>query len=330
MKILFNRPIKEQAWGGGSHFITSLYYYLVKKGIDVTFNFENNIDLIFMFEPRSDNNHPGIEQILEYQKYKKTPVIQRINDTDIARHAYGLSPHDPPWRIKTLLHANQFVDHTIFISEWVKNHYMGHGYNRKERKDSVIVNGCNLDYFYPEDTTDKKNTKLKVVTHHWSDNPMKGLDMYIAMDKICQNNNNIEFTYLGRYPSGYTPKATKIIPPVYGKKIGDILRAHNLYITGARFEACGMHHIEAASCGLPVIYHKDGGAINEVCKEYGFEINSVDDLLKALSFYSSKENRKTHIDNIDYDYLSNERCNFRYYECIISLINSFDDTCEEK
>ena len=52
MKILFNRPIKEQAWGGGSHFITSLYYYLVKKGIEVTFNFEDNIDLIFMFEPR--------------------------------------------------------------------------------------------------------------------------------------------------------------------------------------------------------------------------------------------------------------------------------------
>ena len=70
MKILFNRPIKEQAWGGGSHFITSLYYYLVKKGIEVTFNFEDNIDLIFMFEPRSDAKHPGIDQILEYQKYK--------------------------------------------------------------------------------------------------------------------------------------------------------------------------------------------------------------------------------------------------------------------
>ena len=287
MKVLFNRPIKEHAWGGGSHFITSLYYYLVGKGIEVTFNFEKNIDLIFMFEPRRDNNHPGIEQILEYQKYKKTPVIQRINDTDIARHAYGLSPHDPPWRIKTLLHANQFVDHTIFISEWVKNHYIEHGYNRKERKDSVIINGCNPDYFYPKDNINNKNNKLKVVTHHWSDNPMKGLDLYIAMDEI-----------------------------------GDVLRSHNLYITGARFEACGMHHIEAAACGLPVIYHKDGGAINEVCKKYGYEINSSNDLLKSLKFYSSKENRKKHSDNINYDYLSNERCNFHYYECIISLINS--------
>ena len=323
MKIFFNRPIKKEAWGGGSHFITNLYRYLCNKNIEVTFTLDEDINLIFMFEPRTDGAHPGIREILKFKHSNniKIPIIQRINDTDIARHAYGLSPHDPPWRIKTLLHANQFVDHTIFISKWVKRHYEDHGYKKNSRDDSVIINGCNLNYFYPKKSDDKKSDVLKVITHHWSDNPMKGLDVYMAMDEICKRNPNIEFTYLGRYPKSYKPTATKILSPTYGVEIGKILRQNDVYITGARFEACGMHHIEAAACGLPVIFHKDGGAINEICEKYGTSISDYKELESSLNFYSNKINRQKKINNINYEFLSDERCNSQYYECILSLIN---------
>lgn len=319
MKILFNRPIKKTAWGGGSHFITNLCEYLTNKGIEVTFSLEPDIDLMFMFDPRRDGKYPGLEDLLEFKKNKNIPIIQRINDTDIARHAYGLTPNDPPWRIKTLLYANKFVDFTIFISEWVKKHYAEHGYEKKNRNDKVIINGSNSKYFYPKET-EKKNKRLKVITHHWSDNPMKGLDVYKALDQICQNNSDIEFTYLGRYPKAYKPKATKIIPPVYGEAIGDILRAHDVYVTGARFEACGMHHIEAGSCGIPIIYHADGGAIPEICKNYGKEFNSGESLVKALNYFSVLENRKKSISRIDYNFLSQERCNNEYMQVIMSII----------
>ena len=30
-----------------------------------------------------------------------------------------------------------------------------------------------------------------------------------------------------------------------------------------------MHHVEGAQCGLPVIYHKDGGGVVDMCRRYG-------------------------------------------------------------
>jgi hypothetical protein len=55
MKIMLNRPIKKQAWGGGTHFITGFYNFLKSKGYEVCFEFEKDIDFIFMFDPRPDS-----------------------------------------------------------------------------------------------------------------------------------------------------------------------------------------------------------------------------------------------------------------------------------
>ena len=31
-KIMFNRPVKREPWGGGGHMIVALYDYLIKNG----------------------------------------------------------------------------------------------------------------------------------------------------------------------------------------------------------------------------------------------------------------------------------------------------------
>jgi len=319
MKIFFNRPVKEEAWGGGSHFITSLYRYLTLQGVEVTFDLENNIDLIMMFDPRQTSDGLGIDRLYSYKKKNRTPIVQRINDTDFARHAYGLSPHDKPWRTKTFLYANQFVDHTVFISNWVKDHYKTLGYLPGNRSYTVIINGCNTDFFYPNKNK-KDSDKLKLITHHWSDNPMKGQDVYIAIDQLCELDKSISFTYIGRYPKGYTPKNTTLIPPKYGSEIGDMLRAHDIYVTGARFEACGMHHIEAAACGLPIIYHKDGGAIPEICRNYGKEFSAIDELRKQIDYFKNQNNLNVHRKKINYSVLDNSLCCERYLNVFRKLL----------
>ena len=151
---------------------------------------------------------------------------------------------------------------------------------------------------------------------------MKGADVYLALDQVIQGRSDIEFTYLGRYPKvQYQPRRTNIIPPKYGTEIGDILRDHDVYVTGARFEACGMHHIEAASCGLPVIYHKDGGAIPSICSKYGREFDSLETLIEALEYFKDNKKINLAISNIDYNFLSQERCNNAYLQVIMKVIN---------
>ena len=268
-----------------------------------------------MFDPRPSSGLDCVNSIYQYKlRYPGTKIIQRINDTDIAR------PLDRPWRVQALLESNKIADHTVFISEWVKNHYVERGYNPK-KPNTVIINGCNQDWYFPISEKKLDRSNIRLITHHWSDNYMKGFDLYHYIDKIVENHENISFTYMGRYnKKDHDPKNSLIIEPKYGPEIGDVLRSHDIYVTAARWEACGMHHIEGSACGLPVIYHSSGGAIPEVCRNHGVEFSSLEEFLpslrKAIEDYESIRSR------IDYDYLSMSRCCQEYENVIKNLIGN--------
>ena len=148
---------------------------------------------------------------------------------------------------------------------------------------------------------------------------MKGFDIYNELDKVLDDKDDFTFTYIGRYFEGFKPKNIKIIPPLYGKKLGDELRKYDIYVTAARWEACGMHHIEGACCGLPILYHKEGGGINESCKNYGIEYYDIESLFKGLD--KLKESYFEYRNKIPHDFLSIKRCCEEYYKIIMDMFN---------
>ena len=56
-----------------------------------------------------------------------------------------------------------------------------------------------------------KNGKIRLCTHHFSDNYLKGFHIYNKLDEILPDYPNIEFTYIGNYNKNYRPKNIKII-----------------------------------------------------------------------------------------------------------------------
>ena len=306
MKIMFNRPTKREPWGGGTHFITGLYEYFLSMGHDVVFSLEPGISIIFMFDPRPNVGGDCVNSIYKYKLGNpECKVIQRINDTDKAR------PLDEPWRDRLLLYANQVADHTIFISRWIRDYYIDKGFDTS-KNHTVIVNGCNKSWYFPKKEKTLNIEKINLITHHWSDNFMKGFDIYNFLDRFVESNDKFSFSYMGRYNKDYSPKNINLIDPTYGPDVGRILREADIYITAARWEACGMHHIEAARCGLPVLYHSDGGGIPEVCMNHGVEFSNTDDFEKSLEMIIDQYGNIR--DKIDYNFLSSERC-FKKYEC---------------
>ena len=311
MKIMFNRPIKREPWGGGSHFITALFEYFLKEGHEVVFSLEDNIDVIFMFDPRPHLGDDCVNSIYRYKvKNPSVKIIQRINDTDIAR------PKDKPWRVDLLLYANQIADHTVFISNWVKDHYVEKGF-QTTKPHSVIVNGCSSDWYFPAENKEKSK-KIKLITHHWSDNFMKGFEVYNFLDALVETRKDFQFTYMGRYNKDYSPRNTSLLPPMYGPGVGEVLRDHDIYVTAAKWEACGMHHIEGARCGLPVLYHTDGGAIPEVCNQHGVSFSSLENFETSLD--EIIENYDSLRSNIDYSFLSIDRCCKEYERVARELV----------
>ena len=272
------------------------------------FELSPNIDVVLMIDPRPSSAFP-FDKVMEYKnRYPNVKIIHRVNDTDKAR------PYAPPTREKYFIDINKKTDHTIFISEWLRDHYIEGGFDL-EHNHSVIVNGCSSEYYYPKEEN-KIGSTINLITHHWGDGPLKGFDIYNYLD-IALEDQPVNFTYLGRYNKDYQPKNINLIPPQSPKEIGNILREHDIYITGARWEACGMHHIEAARCGLPVLYHKDGGAVPEVCKKHGIEYDDAESLFRG--FQEIIDNYELYRSKIDYDYLSIDRCCEEYEKVFLNV-----------
>lgn len=305
MKVMFNRKIVDGPWGGGNLFVKEMSNFLIDMGHEVCFDFEDAIDTIFMVDPKNVGHDNGysVDEIIEYGiKFPNTEVIHRINECDQRKGTLFMD--------SLLMDANIIADHTIFISQWLADYFVNKGFDRKY---SVVYNGCNLSHFHPKVSFDRKDdTPIRLVTHHWSDNWMKGFDIYNALDQL--NMPNIEFTYVGRYNNQYCPKNTKVISPLHGECLGQELRNHDIYVTASRFEPCGMHHIEGSASGLPVLYHRDGGGINELCKNHGVEFHDMDSFLVGLRVIL--ENYDDYVSRIDTSYLSSHRMCGEYFNAL--------------
>ena len=67
LKILINRKPVVGPWGGGNLFVKAFCEVLKNQGANVVHNIQNDIDIIFMQDPRPNELRIGINEILVYQ-----------------------------------------------------------------------------------------------------------------------------------------------------------------------------------------------------------------------------------------------------------------------
>jgi len=308
MKISFNRRPPVGPWGGGASFVANMSKFLYEKGHDVVFDLSDDIDLIFMIDPRPNSESYSIQDIFNYRsRFPNTKIFHRVNECDKRKNTNFID--------NLILQSGQITDETVFISKWLSDYFISLGFNKNSH---VVYNGCNENFFFNK-TKNDTHSPIRLVTHHWSDNWMKGFDIYTELDRYVGNRDDIDFTYIGRYCKEYVPHNTNIIAPLSGAALGNELRRHDVYVTASRWEPCGMHHIEGSACGLPALYHEEGGGINELCKNHGEGFNSFNMFLDKLDII--KNNYSGYTDKIDYSFLGSNRCCEEYYRIIKNLMN---------
>ena len=206
MKIAIGYNIKSDSWGGGNQFATYLVNQCKKIGHQITFNLKDkDIDIILLTDPRSFNEtiSYGPFEILYYLlfKNKNSIVVHRINECDERKKTFHMN--------KLLKYSNYFADHTIFISNWLKSLDI----YQKGIPNTVILNGADENIFLEANNYKwNKKDRLKIVTHHWSANKMKGFDVYAKLDNLLLSkywSDKIEFTYIGNLPKGFSFKEWK-------------------------------------------------------------------------------------------------------------------------
>ncbi len=286
MKVSIGSKIVQGPWGGGNLFAINLSNYLQDKGHEVVYDLtDKDIDLILLTDPRSRRessstfNHKDIKQYKNYINPNAT-VVQRINECDERKNTTNIN--------NFYLNASEIADHVVFVSSWLRNIYLEIG--MKELKTSVILAGANKKIFNDENSHELVNKqKIKLVTHHWSSHENKGFDIYKKIDKLLKDSdwkNRIEFTYIGNQSSIHKLENTNLIEPLAGKDLAREIKKHHIYITGSINEPSGNHHIEAAQCGLPILY-RDSGGIPEYCNGYGisFDNNFIEKLEEIIDNY---------------------------------------------
>lgn len=314
MKISIGTKIKHGPWGGGNLFAINLKNYLELNGHDVVFDLkDNDIDIILITEPRKTSESSAFTHV-EVEKYKKyikknVGVIHRINECDERKGTNYVN--------KYLINANKIADETVYVSKWLKNLFIKQGI--KSPINKVIYAGADEKIFFPQKSSVYGNKgKLKVCTHHWGNNWNKGFDAYLLLDKLLSEKrwkNKLEFTYIGNTNKDAHFKNTNIIEPLSGLTLGQKLREQNFYITGSLNEPSGNHHIEAAQCGLPVMFINSGG-VTEYCKNYGIEYTLDNFEQKLEQMVSSLEEQKKLVQK--YPYSSSKMCK-DYLSMFISL-----------
>ncbi len=294
MKVSIGSKIVQGPWGGGNLFAINLSNYLREKGHEVVYDLtDKDIDLILLTDPRSRRessstfNHKDIKQYKNYINPNAT-VVQRINECDERKNTSNIN--------KFYLDASKIADHVVFVSSWLRNIYLKIG--MQESKTSVILAGANKKIFNDEDSIEwKGKKKVKLVTHHWSSHENKGFDIYKIIDKLLNDQywkNLIEFTYIGNQSATHKLQNTNMIEPLAGKDLAKEIKNHHIYVTGSINEPSGNHHIEAAQCGLPILYRNSGG-IPEYCNGFGISFDNdfeekLKEIIKNYDFYKEKIN----------------------------------------
>ena len=320
MKISIGTNIKEGPWGGGNLFAINLKNYLESNGFEVINHlFHNDIDIILLTEPRKTSEssaftHIDVKRYLKYVNYNAL-VIHRLNECDERKSTNFVNDY--------LIEANKIADQSVFVSDWLKSLFIKQGI--MSQRNLVIYGGANLEVF----NSDKfqpwsGDGKIKLVTHHWGANWNKGFDTYSYLDNLLETadwKEKFEFSYIGNLPKDFNFKNAKVIEPLSGQELANEIKQNHLYITGSMNEPSGNHHIEAAQCGLPILYINSGGT-PEYCNRYGIEFSisnleeKLDEMINNYKMYAKKIN--------EYPFSSEKMCK-EYFELFTDLINERDE-----
>lgn len=280
MKVATSFRIRSGPWGGGNRFLAAMVNALESRGDSVfTTLADPDIDLILLMDPRW--RHPSSTftagAILRYLlRNPRTVVVHRINECDERKNTRGMN-----WRLRL---ANYCADHTVFVGEWLRRLDL---WQDRGAPYSIIRNGAdtavfNRDGWVPWD----HSGPLRIVTHHWGGNWMKGFDIYRRLDEMLADQKwcqRIAFTYVGNLPEGFRFRNARHVPPLDGIELAAELRSHHAYVTASINEPGGNHQNEGALCGLPLLY-RNSGCLPEYCEGFGvrFDEKDFETALEAL------------------------------------------------
>lgn len=249
-------------WGGGNWWLVQLVRHLRETGYAVAFDLNGPVDCIIAGNVLGTTF--GTDEIAAYRmRQPEVRCLHCVQENDLHRGSDHVDA--------ALEEMDALADHTVFVSEWLREYHAERWFDRSH-PHCVIHHAADPAIFHPLGSeTLRSGEPMRLVTHHWSANPRKGFDVYAQIDRLIAAGElpGTELWVIGRWPADIEWKAARTFRPTVGPALGDLLRQAHVYFTASLWEPGGMHFIEGAQCGLPLVYHEDGGGIVEIARQFG-------------------------------------------------------------
>ncbi|MGB0683937.1 MAG: hypothetical protein ACPGOV_14590 [Magnetovibrionaceae bacterium] len=280
LTIAIAHHIQDGPWGGGNAAVRAISEELESRGHSVRFDLNHpGIDLILMTEVRQRSPQVpfGHGAMARYRlSHPGAIIVHRINECDERKGTSGMN--------RRLRLANLLAHHTVFIGEWLKD--LDLWTSCGDDSFSVIPNGGDTRLFHDRGFEPWEGSgPIKLVTHHWGANRLKGFDVYEHLDALLDDPDQkarFQLTYIGNLPPGFAFRNVIHKTPLSGEPLAEELRSHHAYITASQNEPAGMHHIEGALSGLPLLF-RNSGALPEYGTGFGVSFNGPLDVEQALA-----------------------------------------------
>lgn len=268
-KINILYEFRPPPWGGGNQFLESLKNYLSKNN-SYAENIEEADVVIF-------NSHHGLSRVIRAKLKNPGKIfVHRLDNLMSIARGNGKE-------IDSLIAIlnRKVADGTIFQSQWCRNRFYEYGIKSFDKYTATIHNAPDSFIFYPGDALSRieKDRKFRLIATSWSDNPRKGFSLYSYLDENL-NFDKYSMTFVGNSPVNF--RSIKQIPALPSHQLAEILREHDIFISGSLNEACPNALIEAMHCGLvPVVINS--GSHSELVQDQGIIFNDVTEALAAVN-----------------------------------------------
>jgi glycosyltransferase involved in cell wall biosynthesis len=244
--VTFFREFVKPPYGGGNQFMLALRNEFSRRGINVLVNEVNESVEGYFFD--SVWFDEGL--LNDLAKLNRPKVVHRI---DGPIHLYRGKDKEIDDRIFEINRA--FATSTVLQSVFTMRKVYEVGY--RPVNPLVVWNGANPEIF---NLTGRQpfsgNRKTRIISTSWSNNPLKGGDVYKWLDENLDF-DRVEYLFVGRASANF--RNIRMIEPVGSEKLAEYLRSSDIYITASQNDPCSNALIEAMSCGLPAVYLNSGG-----------------------------------------------------------------------
>ena len=171
----------------------------------------------------------------------------------------------------------ELAEATILQSRFSLEKHRELGY---ELRDPVVIpNAVDPAIFHPPLRREPLvGRKVRLVTTSWSDNPRKGGESLVWLDRNLDH-ARYELTFAGRPPAAF--EHVRVVGPLDSHALAELLRTQDVYLAPSRDDPCSNALLEALACGLPAVYRASGGH-PELVGEAGLPFREDEELGEAL------------------------------------------------